>query len=90
MVAMRLEWDDGERHRGDYGRVASAIGLGEAPPDGLIMHTAGATPDGGFRVFDVWESRDHIEAFFADRLMPMMAEVLGGAPDPPARTEVYA
>lgn len=89
MVAMWLEWDDGERHQRDYGRVASVIGLRATPPDGLVVHTAGATADGGFRVFDVWESRDHIEAFFADRLMPLMGDVLGGPPPPPARTEVY-
>ncbi|MBJ7457190.1 MAG: hypothetical protein JHC74_14130 [Thermoleophilia bacterium] len=89
MVAMRLEWDDGERHQRDYGRVARVMGLRETPPDGLVVHTAGATADGGFRVFDVWESRDHIEAFFAERLMPLMGDVLGGPPQPPARTEVY-
>jgi hypothetical protein len=89
MVAMRLQWDDGERHRRDYGRVASAIGLRDTPPDGLIVHTAGATAHGGFRIFDVWESRDHIEAFFAERLMPLMGDVLGGPPEAPVWTEVY-
>lgn len=86
---MRLEWDDGERHQRDYGRVAAVIRLRETPPDGLVVHTAGATADGGFRVFDVWESRDHIEVFFAERLMPLMGDVLGGPPEPPVRTEVY-
>ena len=76
---MRLEWHGGEQHPRDYGRVTSAIGRRYTPPDGRIIHTAGATPDGGLRVFDVWESRDHIEPFCAERLMPMMGEVLSGA-----------
>jgi hypothetical protein len=28
-------------------------------PEGLIIHTAGPLLDGGWRVFDVWESEGH-------------------------------
>lgn len=89
MVAMWLEWDDGAAHLRDYERVISFLGMREQPPEGLIVHTAGLTPGGSFRVVDVWESRDHIEAFFGDVLLPAARTVLGASPDPPAMTEVY-
>jgi hypothetical protein len=39
------------------------------PIDGLIVHTAGAT-DGGWRIFDVWESREAFESFNNELIMP--------------------
>jgi hypothetical protein len=44
-------------------------------PEGLIIHTAGATT-GGWRIFDVWESRDAFERFINEHVMPA-AEALG-------------
>ena len=29
-------------------------------PDGLILHTAGETPE-GFYIYDVWESKEHFQ-----------------------------
>jgi hypothetical protein len=43
------------------------------PPDGLIIHTAGEGPN-GFRVVDVWESREHFDRFMNDMLMPALEE----------------
>ena len=54
-----------------------------------IFHAAGALDDGGFRIFDVWESRGHFERFEKDRLMPAVMEVVaaaGGDATPPRRT----
>ena len=64
------------------------MGARENPPEGCIVHTAGALPDGGFRIFDVWESREH-------RLMPAVKEVVidaGGDATPPTVTiyELYS
>jgi hypothetical protein len=39
------------------------------PPAGLVVHTA-IHVDGGVRIIDVWESREAIDRFFQDRLMP--------------------
>jgi len=50
-------------------------------PKGLILHVAGPTDD-GFRVIDVWESRDAWGRFHADRVAPALS-ALGG----PARPE---
>jgi hypothetical protein len=57
-------------------------------PDGLIMHSAGPA-DGGWYVYDVWESEDHLQRFLQERLMPAIRE--SGAPmgDPPQVYEIY-
>lgn len=54
---------------------------GDEPVKGLIVHAAGAT-EAGIRSIDVWESKDHSDRFFAERLMPAMAglEIAGGPP----------
>lgn len=41
-------------------------------PKGLILHVAGPTDD-GFRVIDVWESRDAWGRFHADRVAPALS-----------------
>jgi len=48
-------------------------------PEGLIVHTAGPLPDGGWRVFDVWESEDAFWRFFDAQLLPAAAK-LGQGP----------
>lgn len=39
------------------------------PIPGLIIHTAGATAN-GWRIFDVWESKEAFEQFMNDVIMP--------------------
>jgi len=39
-------------------------GIGDALPDGLILHVAGPT-DEGFRTIEIWESRDACARFHA-------------------------
>ena len=58
------------------------------PPEGLILHTAGPLLDGGWRVFDVWESEEHFWRFFDERLLPAAGE-LGQEPTA-ARPEFFA
>jgi heme-degrading monooxygenase HmoA len=41
--------------------------------EGNIIHTAGEGPN-GFRVVDVWESREAFETFMNERIMPAMNE----------------
>lgn len=54
---------------------------GDGPIPGLIVHTAGTT-EAGIRSIDVWESKEHSDRFFAERLMPAMAslDIPGGPP----------
>jgi hypothetical protein len=57
-------------------------------PEGLILHTAGPLVDGGWRVFDVWESEEAFWQFFDDTVLPA-AQELGQAP-PSARPEFFS
>jgi hypothetical protein len=60
------------------------------PVPGLISHTTGQGPK-GFRVIDVWESQEAVDAFGA-QLMPMLDEI-GVQEEPqifPAHTHVSA
>lgn len=53
----------------------------ERAPDGLIIHTAGPTSD-GWRIFDVWESREDFDRFMQEKVIPAM-KALGVPQDGP-------
>ena len=58
--------------------------LGEEP-DGLEARYVG-TASGTLRVVTLWESKAHADRFFAERLGPALAKVLG--PEPAGAPEV--
>ena len=60
--------------------------LSDWPVPGILMHSAGESPD-GFRIVDVWESKEAAEAF-GEQLGPALAEV--GITDQPQLYEAYA
>jgi hypothetical protein len=45
-------------------------------PDGLIVHSAGPS-DGGWYVYDIWESSDKFRRFGTDRIAPAVHAVTG-------------
>ena len=58
-----FEIKDGDTSTTNYDAVYAALNLQDAP-DGLLIHTAGFDLDAGlFRIFDVWETREHGERF---------------------------
>jgi hypothetical protein len=57
----------------NYEAVKSRIGLDEDPPEGLIIHAAGAT-DGGCRILELWETPEHCQRFETERLVPVTAQ----------------
>jgi hypothetical protein len=62
----------GDTSTTNYDAVVAALDLQEAP-DGLLIHTAGFDHDAGvFRIFDVWETREHGEKFINERLNPII------------------
>lgn len=46
-------------------------------PQGMIFHSAGPSPSGGWRILDVWESKEDFDRFFAESVGPAMVEMLG-------------
>lgn len=89
-VAYLQEFEPGDRSTTNYDAINERLGTDENPPEGLLVHTAGFTDDGTFRIYDVWESREHAERFRQERLMPVIQEVMAGqSPRPPVKDEMY-
>lgn len=85
-VAWVQEFSIGDRSTTNYDFMAAKIG--EGPFDGLIAHTAGFDDEAGvFRVFDIWESREHADRFFAEYIEPLMAQGPQALPNPERATE---
>jgi hypothetical protein len=87
-----FEVQGSDRSTTNYDAVAQRVNAENDPPRGLILHTAGFDEQAGvFRIFDVWESREHRERFHAERLKPILDEVMAGAAGagPPSREYEY-
>ena len=91
-----FEIKDGDTSTTNYDAVSAALNLQDAP-DGLLIHTAGFDLDAGlFRIFDVWETREHGERFISERLSPIIEPMAAAAAenpdvnfDPPNREAWY-
>jgi hypothetical protein len=84
--AVIAEWAGGGHDTRNYDEISRRLNIEEDPPAGLVVHTAGATPEGGFRISDVWETREAYEAFASERLAPIQQEVIAALP-PERRAE---
>jgi len=60
-----------------YDQVNSRVNPPGNPPEGLIFHTSGPSPDGGWRIVDVWESREAFDRFFGGKVQPTIVELVG-------------
>jgi len=69
-----------------YERVRAALDLGGQPAGG-IFHAAGPSPNGGFRVIEIWESEEAARQFLRDRLGPALRAA--GADGPPPTPEFW-
>jgi hypothetical protein len=55
--------------------------------DGMLLHVGRATR-GGFQVFEVWESKERCDRFYAEIFGPALTQVSGGqSPPEPAMEE---
>ena len=76
-VAMMVDNPNGSQEI--YDRVREQLGLER--PAGGIFHVAGPSPNGGWRVIEVWESEEDAKRFVKERLLPAF-EAVGAAPPP--------
>lgn len=77
----------GDTSTTNYDGIAAKIDEGPWP-EGCLVHTAGFTPDGTFRIFDVWDTKEHLDAFMSGTLMPLVEKLMADRPDaPPPSTE---
>jgi hypothetical protein len=77
-VAMIVDNPNGSQEI--YETVRKHLGLDRAA--GGIFHLAGPSPNGGWRVIEVWESEEDAKQF-AGRLRPAFEAVGAPAPPPP-------
>ena len=83
-VAIVQDWIEEETDRSTTSYDAVSAKLAEQEPiDGLHVHSAGYTGN-GFRIFEIWESKEHFDRFLGERLMPLlMAQEGTSSPTPP-------
>ena len=67
-MAVAMLVDNPEVSQETYDKVREQMALVE--PAGGIFHVAGPSPNGGWRVIEVWESEEHANRFFDDHLRP--------------------
>ncbi len=82
-VAMLLDNPHGSREL--YDKVRESLGLEK--PAGGILHVAGPSPNGGWRVIEVWESQEDAIRFLKERLAPALKAL--GESDPPPQPQFW-
>ena len=65
-----------------YDRIRAQLGLEK--PAGGIFHVAGPSPNGGWRVIEVWESKEAANRFLQERFLPAL-QALGLSGPAPTR-----
>lgn len=76
-VAMMVDSPHGSQEI--YSQVRKQVGLDR--PAGGVLHIAGPSPNGGWRVIEVFDSEDAARRFVTERLAPAFQAI--GAPSPP-------
>ncbi len=57
--------------------------IGDAAPEGLILHTVSDLGGDKWKLVDVWESAENFQNFVQNQLVPAIAEVNPDAPQAP-------
>jgi hypothetical protein len=73
-MAVAMMVDNPEGTQEIYDRVRERLGMENAT--GGIFHIAGPSPNGGWRVIEVWESEEDAKRFVKERMLPAF-EALG-------------
>ena len=75
MAYVRL-FDNPEGTQEQYDAARDRLGVtAENMPDGGVLHVAGPSPTGGWRVVEVWESEDAARKFDEETLLPLLQSV---------------
>jgi hypothetical protein len=61
-------------------QVEATLDVLDGDPEGPEARYVGTTADGDVRIVALWESKEHAERFFAEKLGPVIARVLGPEP----------
>jgi hypothetical protein len=75
MAFVRL-FDNPQGSQEQYDAASQAIGVtSDNVPDDAILHVAGPSPNGGWRIVEIWESEDAAKAFDEERVDPVLRQV---------------
>ena len=69
-MAVAMMVDNPEGSQEVYDKIRAHLGLEK--PAGGIFHIAGPSPNGGWRVIEVWESEEEANRFFQERFFPAL------------------
>jgi hypothetical protein len=81
-MAFARMYDNPNLKQEQYDGMVAKMRVAESPPDGALLHFAGPTADGGWRVIEVWESEGQAQAW-DDKLNPALeaAGIVRPAPE---------
>jgi hypothetical protein len=90
-LVQEFDVDPDDRSTTNYDAIDAELNVKADPPKGVIVHTAGFTGTGLFRIFDVWETEADWIRFRDERLMPIVEKAMAQAgPDAkPPREYTY-
>jgi hypothetical protein len=82
MAFVRL-FDNPEGTQEQYDAASQQLGItADTMPAGGVLHVAGPSPSGGWRVVEVWESEEAARTFDEETLLPLLQSVGVERPEP--------
>ena len=84
---MVQDWIEPETDRSttNYDAISARLTPLAGEAQGFIAHAAGFTGD-GFRIIELWETREDCERFMEEQVMPAVMELSAGPPVAPTTT----
>ena len=93
MNVQEFDVEEDDRSTTNYDSVSERLGMEADPPAGLLIHTAGYTGRGQFRIVNVWDSQASLDSFtdgrLAEALKPLMDSGEGAPPSAQYTYEVH-
>jgi hypothetical protein len=84
VMIQEFEVEENDLSTTNYDSISERLGVESEAPEGLVVHTAGFTGHGVFRIADVWESQEDWERFrdgrLAEAVKPMVESGEGSPP----------
>ena len=76
-------FDNPEGTREQYDAARAQIDVSsDNMPEGALLHVAGESPTGGWRVAEIWESEEAAQKFDAETVLPVLERVGVERPEP--------
>jgi hypothetical protein len=72
---------DGTQEQYDAARAQIDVSS-DNMPEGALLHVAGPSPTGGWRVTEIWESEEAAQKFDAETILPILEQVGIQRPEP--------